>query len=53
MAKVKVTIIVSTDDANATARFTEQNLKEVLKEEFFDGESESIDLVEAEILGEN
>jgi hypothetical protein len=54
MAKVKVTIIVSTSDANATSRFTNQYLKEVLEGEFFDSDDdEVIESVEAEILEEN
>ncbi len=54
MAKVKVTIIVSTSDANATSRFTNEYLKETLKDEFFfESDGEVIDSVEAEILEEN
>lgn len=53
MAKVKITIIVSASDAVATSRFADQNLKEVLEEEFFDDEGEVIESVEAEILEEN
>jgi len=53
MAKVKITIIVSTTDAIATSRATNQYLEETLKCEFFDDEGEVIESVEAEILEEN
>jgi len=54
MAKVKITIIVSTTDAIATSRATNQYLEETLKEEFFDSDGgEEIESLEAEILEEN
>lgn len=54
MAKVKITIIVSTTDAVATSRFAGQHLKEVLEEEFFDSDGgEEIESLEAEILEED
>ena len=54
MAKVKITIIVSTTDAIATSRATNQYLEETLNEEFFysDG-GEEIESLEAEILEED
>lgn len=55
MAKVKITIIVSTTDAIATSRATNQYLEETLKEEFFDSSDggEEIESLEAEILEED
>ena len=54
MAKVKVTIIVSTTDAVATAKATNRYLEETLKSEFFDSDDgEEIESVEAVILEEN
>lgn len=54
MEKVKITIIVSTDDANATARATKEYLQGTLEEEFFfESDGDIIDSIETEILEEN
>lgn len=54
MAKVKITIIVSTSDAIATSRATNKYLKETLDQEFFfEEDGEKVESIEAEILEEN